>query len=74
MLLIELKAHLFQDRDVAVFENGTWALSAGRKMTEMLSSMKNIRMIEPMVSIKSSLKSEQMEAVDSIAQKIKELV
>lgn len=74
MLLIELKAHLFQDRDVAVFENGTWALSAGRKMTEMLSSMKNIRMIEPMVSIKSSLKSEQMEAVDSIAHKIKELV
>lgn len=74
MLLIELKAHLFQDRDVAVFENGTWALSAGRKMTEMLSSMKNIRMIEPMVSIKSSLKSEQMEAVESIAQKIKELV
>lgn len=74
MLLIELKAHLFQDRDVAVFENGTWALSAGRKMTEMLSSMKNIRIIEPMVSIKSSLKSEQMEAVDSIAQKIKELV
>ena len=71
MLLTELKAHAFQNRDAAVFENGTWALSAGRKMTEMLAAMKDIRLIEPMVSIKSSLKPDQLEAMDSVAAKIK---
>lgn len=68
MLLTELKAHAFQNRDVAVIENGTWALSAGKKMSEMLSSMKDIRIIAPVFSVKSSLKEEQMGEVESLAE------
>ena len=41
-LLAELKAHNFQNRKVAVMENGTWAISAGKQMKEILSSMKNM--------------------------------
>ncbi len=72
MLLIELKAHAFQNRDVALFENGSWALSAGKKMGEILSSMKDIRIIEPAVSIKSSLKAESYQLLSSVAEKLAE--
>lgn len=68
MILLELKAHSFQNRDVALVENGTWALSAGKKMSEMLESMKNIRVVAPLLSIKSSLKSEQMGEVEAMAE------
>ena len=67
MLLIELKAHNFQNRDVAVIENGTWALSSGKKMTELLSAMKNIRILEPSVSIKSSVKDGEREQLAVLA-------
>ena len=67
MLLIELKAHAFQNRDAAIIENGSWALSAGKKISEMLSSMKDIRVIAPVLSIKSSLKSEQMGEIEAMA-------
>ena len=68
MLLIELKAHAFQNRDAAVIENGTWALSAGKKMSEMLSSMKNVSIISPVISIKSSLKEEQLPEIEAMAE------
>lgn len=68
MLLIELKAHAFQNRDAAVIENGSWALSAGRKISEMLSSMKDVRVIAPVLSIKSSLKEEQLPLVEEMAE------
>ena len=74
MLLIELKAHAFQNRDAAVVENGTWALSSGKKMTELLSSMKDIRIIAPTLTIKSSLKAEQMSAVEELAEVLAESV
>ena len=68
MLLIELKAHAFQNRDAAVIENGSWALSAGRKISEMLSSMKNVSIISPVISIKSSLKEEQLPEIEAMAE------
>ena len=68
MLLIELKAHAFQNRDAAVIENGTWALSAWKKMSEMLSSMKNVSIISPVISIKSSLKEEQLPEIEAMAE------
>ena len=68
MLLIELKAHAFQNRDAAVIENGTWALSAGKKISEMLSSMKNVSIISPVISIKSSLKEEQLSEIEAMAE------
>ena len=68
MLLLELKAHAFQNRDAAIVENGTWAISSGRKMSEMLGSMKDIRIIAPTLTIKSSLKEDQMPLVEEMAE------
>ena len=65
---MELKAHNFQNRKVAVMENGTWAISAGKQMKEILSSMKNMEIYEDTLTVKSSLKDDQMEAVKGIAE------
>lgn len=74
MLLTELKAHAFQNRDVAVIENGTWAISAGKKISEMLSSMKDIRIIAPVLTIKSSMKDAQIPEAEAMAEALSESV
>lgn len=67
-LLSELKAHNFQNRKVAVIENGTWAISAGKQMKEILSSMKNMEIYDNTLTVKSSLKGDQMEELDGIVE------
>ena len=67
-VLLELKAHNFQNRKVAVMENGTWAISAGKQMKEILSSMKNMEIYEDTLTVKSSLKDDQMEALKGIVE------
>lgn len=67
-LLSELKAHNFQNRKVAVIENGTWAISAGKQMKEILSFMKNMEIYDNTLTVKSSLKRDQMEELDGIVE------
>ena len=74
MLITELKEHAFQNRDVAVVENGTWALSAGKKITEALEGMKNMRFLVPTISVKSSLKADQEGLLEELAAKAAESV
>ena len=67
-LLHELKAHNFQNRKVAVFDNGTWAATAGKQIREMLSQMKNMEIMKPCLSVKSALKADQLEEMDKIVE------
>jgi len=71
-LLLELKAHAFQNKDVAVVESGTWALSSGKKMSELLGAMKSIRMLAPVFSFKSSLKESDLPLLEELADKVSE--
>ena len=57
----------FCNRKVGIIENGSWAPSAGRVMKEMLSTMSNIEIVEPMVTIKSRIKAADIPALDSLA-------
>jgi flavorubredoxin len=57
----------FCNRKVAIIENGSWAPSAGRVMKEMLSSMSNIEIVEPMVTIKSRMKEADIPVLESLA-------
>jgi flavorubredoxin len=61
----------FCNRKVAIIENGSWAPSAGRVMKEMLSSMSNIEIVEPMVTIKSRMKAADIPALESLADAIR---
>lgn len=65
-LLHELKAHNFQNRKAAVMENGTWAISAGKQIKEILSQMKNMEIYDETVTVKSSLKENQLAQLDGI--------
>ena len=57
----------FCNRKVAIIENGSWAPSAGRVMKEMLSTMSNIEIVEPMVTIKSRMKEADIPDLESLA-------
>ena len=64
--LSHLKAKNFQKRKAALVENGSWAPLAAKKMRESLESMKNIEICENIVSIKSTVKAENVEQMDKM--------
>ena len=65
--LHHLQTKNFQKRSVALIENGSWAPTAGKTMKAYLEAMKEIRIIEPMVTIRSALKPETMTELESLA-------
>ena len=69
-LLLDFKAHNLQKRKIAIMENGTWMASSGRLMTEIVSSMKDMEIIGSTLSIKSSLKEDQLECLGALADEI----
>ena len=66
-LLLDLKAHNLQNRTVALLENGSWGVTAGRKMGEIISEMKNMTILDETITIKSSLKEDQMAELGTLA-------
>ena len=69
--LNDMKALAVQKRTVAILDNGTWAATAGKQMADKITEMKDMKIIEPKVSIKSSLKNEQLEQLDELVAEIK---
>lgn len=70
--LIHLQAKSFQNRQVALVENGSWAPCAGKKMLSYLENMKNITVLEQSVSIRSAVKAEDEAQLRLLAQAIHE--
>lgn len=68
--LSHLKAKNYQKRTVALIENGTWAPMSGKKMRELLEGMKEIKVLENVVTIRSAVKEETITALDALAEEI----
>ena len=51
-----IKDRNYQNRTVGIIENGSWAPSAGKSMKAIVSEMKQINLIEPIVTINSTMK------------------
>ena len=68
--LTKLRDRNYQNRKVGIIENGSWAPSAGKCMKAILSEMKNIEIIEPMVTIKSAMKENNIEEMNQLISKI----
>ena len=68
--LKHLKDRNFQRRTVGIIENGSWAPSSGRGMKEILSQMKDLKIIEPMVTIKSRMNEENIKQMEKLADEI----
>ena len=68
--LNQLKAKDYQKRTVGLMENGTWAPAAARLMKAQLEGMKNVKVLDTVVSVKSSLKGETPDAMEKLADEL----
>ena len=60
----------YKGRRVGLIENGSWAPSAGRVMKEMLTAMKDIDLVEPMVTLRSTMQPTDKPAMKALAEAI----
>ncbi len=68
--LRHLKHKNYQNRTVAIIENGSWAPAAAKNMKELLEQMKDIRIIEPIIHIKTTISKENEEEMKALTQNI----
>ncbi len=68
--LHHLKAKNYQKRTVGMIENGSWAPTAARAMKGILEGMKNITIVEPVVTIKSTMKDSDIPKMEELADAI----
>lgn len=71
-LLHDIVAHNLQNRKIAIIENGSWAPVAGKLMTDLVSQLKNVDIIENKVTVKSTLKENQIADLENLAKTIVE--
>ena len=65
--LEHLRIRDYQKRKVGIIENGSWAPSAGRGMKKVLEEMKDLNIVEPIITIKSRMKKENIEQLEKLA-------
>lgn len=64
--LQKLKERNYQNRKVGIIENGSWAPSAGKTMRDILQEMKDINIVEPSITIKSTMKQENIQQIEQL--------
>ncbi len=65
--LHHLAAKNYQKRTVALMENGSWAPMAAKGMKELLEKMKEITLVEPVVTLRGVLKESDAPALNAMA-------
>lgn len=68
--LHHLKAKSYQNRTVALIENGSWAPSANRVMTDILSQMKDITILERPITIRGAVKDADIQALKDLTDEL----
>ncbi|MBA5850764.1 FprA family A-type flavoprotein [Clostridium sp. cel8] len=68
--LMDMKALNLQKRTVALIENGSWAPQSAKLMREVLDGMKNMNVLDSEVSISSSMREEDGDAMSDLADAI----
>ncbi len=65
---LEIKA--YQKRRVGLVENGSWAPSAAKTMRAMIEGMKQVEIIEPVVTLRGKMKEADIPLLESLADAI----
>ena len=65
--LHHLQSKAYQNRTVGIIENGSWGPTAGRTMKAILETMKNVTIVDPMVTIRSTMKDADIPALEALA-------
>lgn len=66
--LLQIKA--WQNREVALIENGSWAPSAAKVMTNMIADMKNVNIKGDVVTLRGVMKDSDIPALEALADAI----
>ncbi|WMJ81676.1 FprA family A-type flavoprotein [Clostridium sp. MB40-C1] len=65
--ITDMKALNLQKRTFALIENGSWAPQSGKLMRELLDDMKEMTILDNEMSVSSSMKEEEGDLMDSLA-------
>lgn len=65
-----LKERNYQNRKVAIIENGTWAPSAGKIMKQILGQMKDIKLCDTMVTVKTTINDQNIEDMSQMVDEL----
>ena len=60
----------YQNRRVAIIENGSWAPQAAKVIKGLLASSKNLEFVEPVVTIKSALNADSAARLDELIEAV----
>jgi len=65
--LHHLQSKAYQNREVALIENGSWAPCAAKTMSSILQTLKNIEVLDPILTIHSTRKEADLEVLERMA-------
>lgn len=65
--IAHLQSKAYQNRTIGLLQNGSWAPSAGKTMRAALETMKNITIVDPMVTITSTMKETDIPNLEALA-------
>ena len=69
--LHHLKSKAFRNRKVALIENGSWQPTAAKTMREILNTMKEVEVLEPVVTVFSTMKVENVRQLEELAEHLR---
>ena len=68
--LHHLKSKAYQKRTVGVVENGSWAPTAAKAMKGIVEGLKEVEIVEPVVTIRSAMKETDIPELEKLADAI----
>ncbi len=66
--LSHLQGKAYQNRKVGILENGSWAPTAAKTMKGALEKLKNVEIVEPVVTIRSTMKEKDIPELEKLAE------
>ena len=67
-LLRDVAHHNLQNRTIALIQNGSWAPASGKLMAQILGELKNTRILDAPITLKSALAPGQEAELEALAQ------
>lgn len=68
--IMDMKALNLQKRTFALIENGSWAPQSGQLMYKLLDEMKEMTILDNEISLNSTMKKDDMDSIEELAQNI----
>ena len=68
--LSQLQGKNYQNRKLAIIENGSWAPNAANCIKEFASKMKDITIYEPIVTVRTTLNEESKQKLENLLENL----